>query len=81
MEQTIIQQNPHWSGKCYQHLQTREVYDRLLENLQTRHIQILTGIRRCGKSSLFRMLINELMQQTNPKAILMLNMDDPQYFE
>jgi predicted AAA+ superfamily ATPase len=81
MEQTIIKQNPHWTGKHYPHLQERNVLDSLLRKLQTKHIQILTGIRRSGKSSIFRMLINELMQQTNPKSILLLNMDDPLYFE
>ncbi len=81
MEQAIINQNTHWSGKRYQNLQERSLYDVLLNNLQTKHIQILTGIRRSGKSTLFRMLINELMGQTNPKSILMLNMDDPLYYE
>jgi len=81
MEQAIINQNPHWSGKGYQNLQERSLYNSLVNNLQTKHIQILTGIRRSGKSSLFRMLINGLMEQTNPKSILMLNMDDPLYYE
>jgi predicted AAA+ superfamily ATPase len=81
MEQAIMKQNPHWNGKRYLHLQERSIFNKVLNHLQTRHIQILTGIRRCGKSSIFRMLINELMQQTNPKSILFLNMDDPQYFE
>jgi predicted AAA+ superfamily ATPase len=81
MEQSIINQNPHWRGKQYLYLQKRNVFESLLQNLQTKHIQILTGIRRSGKSSLFGMLINELMQQISPKSILLLNMDDPLYFE
>jgi predicted AAA+ superfamily ATPase len=81
MERSIINQNPHWTGKQYLHLQKRNVFGSLLENMQTKHIQILTGIRRSGKSSLFGMLINELMRQTSPKSILLLNMDDPLYFE
>ena len=81
MEHAIINQNPHWAGKQYLHLQKRNVFESLLQNMQTKHIQILTGIRRSGKSSLFEMLINELMRQTSPKSILLLNMDDPLYFE
>jgi predicted AAA+ superfamily ATPase len=81
MEQAIINQNPHWSGKRYQNLQERTLYGALSDNLQTRHVQILTGIRRSGKSSFFRMLINELMEKVNPKSILLLNMDDPLYYE
>jgi predicted AAA+ superfamily ATPase len=81
MEQAIINQNSHWNGKRYQNLQERNLYDTLLSNMQTKHIQILTGIRRSGKSSFFRMLINELMEQANPKSMLLLNMDDPLYFD
>jgi len=81
MEQIIINQNPHWTGKKYSNLLQRKVFESLKTNLQTRHIQILTGIRRSGKSSLFAMLINELMKENKPKSILKLNLDDPQFFE
>ncbi|MDR1682168.1 MAG: ATP-binding protein [Candidatus Symbiothrix sp.] len=81
MEQMIINQNPHWAGKKYTNLQARTVFESLKTNLQTKHIQILTGIRRSGKSSLFAMLINELMQDNEPKSILKLNMDNPLFFE
>ena len=81
MEQTIINQNPHWTGKRYPNLQQRAVFETLKTNLQTRHIQILTGIRRSGKSSLFAMLINELLKENKPKSILKLNLDNPLFFE
>jgi len=81
MEKAIIVQNPHWKGQCYQHLHERSSLMDIKNNLKVRHIQVLTGIRRCGKSSIFRMLINELMKKENPKSILILNMDDPLYFE
>ena len=81
MEQTIINQNPHWTGKKYSNLLQRKIFELLKTNLQTRHIQILTGIRRSGKSSLFAMLINELMKENKPKSILKLNLDDPSFFE
>jgi predicted AAA+ superfamily ATPase len=57
------------------------VFDALKINLQTKHIQILTGIRRSGKSSLFAMLINELTKENKPKSILKLNMDNPLFYE
>jgi predicted AAA+ superfamily ATPase len=81
MKQAITIQNPHWTGAIYKNLQERTEFKNLLANLETKHIQILTGIRRSGKSTLFRMLINELLKTTNPKSILLLNMDDPQYYE
>ncbi|MDR2465889.1 MAG: AAA family ATPase, partial [Prevotellaceae bacterium] len=80
MEKIIIQQNSHWEGKTYKGLLQRSVINDLLRKLEMRHIQVLTGIRRCGKSSIFRLLINELMKEHDPKTILSLNMDDPMFY-
>jgi len=80
MENVIVQQNPHWTGQKYTELFHRAAFENLLKKCETRHIQVLTGIRRCGKSSVFRLLINELMERVNPKSILFLNMDDPMYY-
>jgi len=79
MDDVIIQQNPHWTGQKYSDLFHRAAFESLLKKCQTRHIQVVTGVRRCGKSSLFYLLINELLKSTPPKSILFLNMDDPKY--
>ncbi|MEA3387404.1 MAG: ATP-binding protein [Patescibacteria group bacterium] len=55
----------------------RAVFTKLIKNLQTKHIQVLQGIRRGGKSSLFKILINHLSLETDPKEILYINLDDP----
>jgi predicted AAA+ superfamily ATPase len=80
MDHVIIQQNPHWTGQKYPDLFHRTALENLLKQSKTRHIQVLTGIRRSGKSSIFRLLINELLNTNNPKSILFLNMDDPVYY-
>lgn len=50
----------------------------LLKKQAMPHIQILTGVRRCGKSTVFKLLINDLMSSgVNPKSILIVNMDAP----
>ena len=80
MENIIIQQNPHWEGNEYSGLVQRAVLSDLWRKLSMRHIQVLTGIRRCGKSSIFQLVINELMKGNSPKSILSLNMDDPMFY-
>lgn len=78
MEKTLIQQNPHWNGKAFKGLAHRELMKNLLEKQMLPHIQILTGVRRCGKSTLFKMLINDLMSSgVSPKSILNINLDAP----
>ena len=76
VENVIISQNKHWQ-KPYQSLYDREVFTNLVKNLRTKHIQILQGIRRSGKSTLFKLLINHLSKKNDPKKILYINLDDP----
>lgn len=81
IEQTLIEQNPHWDGSSYHHAFTR-LHDKVaLADLALNEIQIVTGIRRCGKSTLLQTLINHLMQQVDAKSLLYINFDDPNYLE
>lgn len=78
MEQTLVQQNPQWSGKPFKGLVERTVMNNLREKEELSHIQILTGVRRCGKSTVFKLLINNLLKAgVSPKSILNVNLDAP----
>lgn len=76
MNNVIISQNKHWENP-YKNLYQREIFGTLVNNLNTKHIQVLQGIRRSGKSTLFKLLINYLSKRVNPKEILYINLDDP----
>ena len=76
MKNVIITQNRHWE-ESYQNLYPRDVFKKLERNLQTKHIQVIQGIRRSGKSTLFKLLINHLSQIIDPQEILYINLDDP----
>lgn len=78
MEQTLVQQNTQWQGKKFKELTDRTIMQNLLKKQAMLHIQILTGVRRCGKSTVFKLLINDLISSgVNPKSILIVNMDAP----
>lgn len=75
-------QNPHWQDKPYSGLLSRENLNCLIKNLAIKEIDILLGIRRSGKSTLFKLMINYLLQQSvPPTSILYVNLDDPFYAE
>jgi predicted AAA+ superfamily ATPase len=80
MEKAILAQNRHWRGS-FQNLQDRLLLHSLIKKLDANLIQIILGIRRSGKSSLFKLLINHLKQKYNPKSILYLNLDDTFFTE
>jgi ATP-binding protein len=78
MEQTLVQQNPQWRGKPFKGLADRKIMRNLQKKQALPHIQIITGVRRCGKSTVFKLLINSLMESgVDPQSILMVNMDAP----
>jgi predicted AAA+ superfamily ATPase len=76
MEKVILSQNRHWN-KPYEDLYERDVFEDMVKQLNVKHIQVLQGIRRSGKSTLFKLLINHLSQDIDPQEILYVNLDDP----
>ncbi len=78
MNDTLIRLNRHWNAGKYIGLYTRELLPELLSKLVLPHVHVLTGIRRSGKSSLFRLIVNHLIDNgVNPREVLTLNMDEP----
>ncbi len=76
MNKVIISQNKHWDDS-YKNIYQRDILHKLIKNIETKHIQVLQGIRRSGKSTLFKSLINHLSQTVDPYEILYINLDDP----
>lgn len=82
MEQTLVQQNMQWQGRPFKGLIGRKIMRNLLKKQSLPHVQIITGVRRCGKSTVFKLLINELMASgVAPKSILTINMDAPVFIQ
>lgn len=77
--QTLVEQNPHWDNISYDHLFERLHTQDAVDDLSLEEMQVITGIRRCGKSTLLRTLINHLIHEHDPKSILYINFDDPNY--
>lgn len=76
MEKALISHNKHWNSH-YKGLYNRALLSKLIKKLTTRHIQVLQGIRRSGKSTIFKLLINHLIKSVDAKEILYVNLDDP----
>jgi len=82
MNTAIVRLNKHWNGEKYDSLQYRFIVDNLKKKKDLPHIQVLTGIRRSGKSTIFRLMINDLIENgVNPKTILLLNLDEPVFMD
>ena len=68
--------NPWWEGDFQPNLIERPAYLKLLaNNLRSRDIIIITGLRRVGKTSLIRMFICELLKTIDPHFIFYTSLD------
>ncbi|MCK5507320.1 MAG: ATP-binding protein [Desulfobacterales bacterium] len=76
MEKILVSHNRHWDH-AYTGLYQRNLFQKLIKNLSVKHIQVLQGIRRSGKSTLFKLVINNLIESCDPMEILYLNLEDP----
>lgn len=80
MEKILISHNRHWETP-YKGLYPRQVFQKLVRQLSARHIQVLQGIRRSGKSTVFKLMINHLAASEDPMEILYLNLEDPFFIQ
>ncbi|MCK4560109.1 MAG: ATP-binding protein, partial [Calditrichia bacterium] len=76
MEKVILLQNKHWQ-QPYPDLIVREKLKNLVKKLSLKEIQVILGIRRSGKSTLLKLIINHLMTKHDPLSMLYINLDDP----
>jgi len=80
LETTLYKHNLHWE-KPYENLYQRDIFDSIVAKLHLRQIHLLKGIRRSGKTTLFKLIINHLIESVDSKSILYVNLDDPYFTE
>lgn len=80
-EDILIEQNPHWQNKKYPEGVHRDCFEKIKEYLDPPHVISVTGVRRSGKSTLLKQLINFLIdhKKIRPMNILFINLEHP-YF-
>ncbi len=77
MEQEVLAEwNPWWAGKQATGLVERELLPEVSRWIGRKEIVGILGVRRGGKSSLFRLIINELQKTHTAKNILFIKGDD-----
>ena len=78
-ENVIVDQNLHWDGAQYDGGVPRSILEEIKKNFALPHILSIVGVRRCGKSTLIRQIINYLIgeRKIEPKNILFLNLEHP----
>jgi predicted AAA+ superfamily ATPase len=75
----ILEQNSHWQSLKKEHFIPRSVIKEIKFNSD--FVEVITGVRRCGKSVILSLLINDLVEKlaVAPKEILLINFDNPAF--
>ncbi|MCU0287058.1 MAG: ATP-binding protein [Acidobacteria bacterium] len=78
-EDVMVDQNKHWQDIMYETGIIRTVFKKMISYLDNDFIISICGVRRAGKSTLLKQVINYLISEkkTNPKNILLLNIEYP----
>jgi hypothetical protein len=78
-ESVIVDQNAHWNGGQYDAGVPRMVLGGIRAGLDLPYVLSIVGVRRCGKSTLARQIINHLVGEKKvvPRNILFLNLEHP----
>jgi uncharacterized protein len=78
-EGLLAQLNTHWTEERQELGVPRSCFGRLLRYLATGQVVAVTGVRRAGKSTLVRQLIDHLIysQKVAPRQILFVNLEHP----
>jgi predicted AAA+ superfamily ATPase len=80
LKEIIQQQNPHWRDNFkFEKFVERGLVDDI--KLNSKFIEIITGVRRGGKSVILKILIRKLIEKNeiNAREILFLNLDYPHF--
>ena len=81
LKNILIEQNLHWSDKQKRYVK-RDMLDKLISYLPLKQIITITGIRRCGKSTLAKEAINHLIDNgIDRNNILFVNLEHPYFIE
>ena len=77
-EDVLREQNPHWSGQRYDQGVVRQYFSKIVGLLSTGMIISILGVRRSGKSTLLKQMINHLLDHhIQPQNILFINVEHP----
>ena len=59
----------------------RDIYmEKISKLIDNELIKVITGVRRCGKSYMLKLIIDELIERNvNENNIILINFDDPRY--
>ncbi len=77
----LVEQNPHWRGTAYASIK-REKLQQLIKYLPLKQVITISGVRRCGKSTLAKQAMNYLLaEKVAAENIFFINLEHPFFLD
>jgi uncharacterized protein len=78
MDEIYNKMNPWWENRSFDIGIKRSIYDELAgKSKKRRQIEIITGSRRSGKTTLLKQLVFEYLKGNDPRMVFYINLEDP----
>ena len=76
IESELFKQNPWWEGKFREESHIRDKYlFNVFDNIKSKEILILTGLRRVGKTTIMKQVVKMLLKENKPEDIFFISLD------
>jgi predicted AAA+ superfamily ATPase len=76
IKEALEENNPWWKGAFQLDFKPRDEYAHIKKFLRTRQIIALTGLRRVGKTTIMKKIIEDYTKELNAKNIVYFSFDD-----
>lgn len=70
-----------WFEDLYTGIERKEYVDRTISSLSPRRVIAIIGVRRAGKSFIMRQIAKKISTNSDPKNVLLVNLEDPRLGE
>lgn len=80
MKSILLEDNVHWVNENpYTQYISRDILKKAISYLKTKEILAIIGARRVGKSTLAKLLMQELLKSVESKNIFFINLEKPEF--
>jgi len=62
-------------------IKRKSYLSKIMSSIKTKEIIVLSGVRRCGKSTLLMQLLDDIISKNDAKNTLIINLEDPRVAE
>ncbi len=83
LKEGLLFWNPWWEDgdELFEGIEDRQSAQHIEPLFERKEVLVLTGVRRCGKTTMMHLYVKKLLENKEPGQIMYINLDDPSFEE